>query len=141
MSDYSGDHKHDDHPSRVINTSFSFRSSIHPLAHELQNPLHLPACPLCRLNISGFNENTNKKTLGHKAIPQCSTHPLQQAARYNPQLQTLHHSDFSSSFKLKPPSTHTCSIAISELSFSQPYLPPPPPPHLTCVCVCVCVCV
>ena len=45
-----------------------------------------------------------------------------------------------SSSSLKPPSRRTCSITISNLSFSQPCLSPLSNMYV-CVCVCVCACV
>ena len=92
---------------------------------------------LCRPSISEFGENTNKKTFRSKIIPQCCTHPLEQAARQASPSKT--HCILSAAAEITfvfncliPSSPSPLSLSHVFLLFLSPFPPPPPPFHLLC---------
>ena len=118
-------------------TYWCVRKAAPQYLQELVSPHNAPcslhSSSLCRLSVSEFGENTNKKMFRSKVIPQCCTHPLEQAARQAS--PSKRHCFFSAAaaeitfvfnFATSSPSPHPLPHIFLPLSS---YLPPPTHTH------------
>ena len=86
---------------------------LQELVSQYNPPCSLRSSSLCKLSVSGFGENTNKKTFRSNVIPQCCTHPLEQAAR-----------------QASPGKSHCFLSAAAEITFVFNFvIPSSPCPH------------
>ena len=108
---------------------------LQELVSQYNPPCSLRSSSLCRLSISGFGENTKQKTFRSNIVPQCCTHPLDQAARQTS--PSKRHCFFLAAAEIRFVFNFVIPSYRCPLSFPHVFLPlisistPPPPQILT----------